>query len=367
MATQREYQRSGVDYDVLDKVKREAISLAAATAAFPSAAGALEFSDSRGCSAYVTRIGDITIATVLETLGTKSLLADQFLDLTGVSRYADIAQDAVAAIVNDIISVGALPLVVNAYYSTGDAAWYSDERKSLELLRGWRDACEKAGAAWGGGESPALPGLVAPDAIELAGSAVGLVPAGREPVLGRDISAGDTILILHSSGLHTNGASLARRVAANQERGLNATLPSGRSFGDALLDPTALYVSFVRDLLASPVVPRFMNAITGHGFLKIMRTPLDVRYVITALPPVPEVLQFMVDDREMSAAEAYSTLNMGAGYVVVVPPEGIDEAMRIAAATGHDALVAGYVEPGPRSLVIPELDLSYGGEDMRLR
>jgi phosphoribosylformylglycinamidine cyclo-ligase len=367
MATQNEYQRSGVDYDVLDKVKREAISLAAATSAFPAISGAVEVSDSRGCSAYVAKIGDVTIATVLETLGTKSLLADQFLDLTGVSRYADIAQDTVGAIVNDIISVGALPLVVNAYYSTGDAAWYGDERKSMELLRGWRDACQKAGAAWGGGESPALPGLVASTAIELAGSAVGLVPTGREPVLGRGISVGDTIILLHSSGLHANGASLARRVAANQPNGLNETLPSGRSFGDALLDPTLLYVSFVRELLASSVVPKFMNAITGHGFLKIMRSPIDVRYVITALPPVPEVLQFMVDDRKMAPAEAYSTLNMGAGYVLVIPSENADEVLRIADATGHSALIAGHIDAGPRSLLIPELNLTYSAEDLQLQ
>jgi phosphoribosylformylglycinamidine cyclo-ligase len=366
MAVQREYQLSGVDYEVLDRVKREAIAAAASTSSLAALSGAVEFPDSRGCSAYVFKIGDLTLATVVEGLGTKAVLADQFLELTGISRYADIAQDAVAAIINDVISVGAVPVVVNAYYSTGDAAWYGDERKSLELLRGWKDACVDAGAVWGGGESPALPGVVSPTAIELAGSALGVVPSGREPVLGRDVAEGDRIILLASSGLHANGASLARLVAAAQADGLASTLPSGRMFGDALLDPTVLYASFVRSLLETSVKPKFMNAITGHGFLKIMRTPVPARYVITELPPVPEVLQFIVDDRGMSPTEAYSTLNMGAGFVVVVSPEDVEATLSVAHAQNVDAIVAGHVENGPRSLVITPLDVSYADEAMQL-
>jgi phosphoribosylformylglycinamidine cyclo-ligase len=366
MAVQREYQQSGVDYAVLDRVKREAISLAAATSPLTALTGATEYPDSRGCSAYVMKVGDVTLATVVEGLGTKSIVADQYLEMTGVSRYADIAQDAVAAIINDVITVGAVPIVVTAYFATGDANWYSDERKSLELLRGWKEACEKAGVVWGGGESPALPGVVCADSIELAGSALGVVPAGREPILGRDVSVGDVIVLLRSSGLHANGASLARRVAASQPDGLAAAMPSGRTFGEALLDPTILYASFVRALLETSVRPTFMNAITGHGFLKIMRTPLAARYTITKLPPVPEVLQFIVDDRKMSPSEAYSTLNMGAGFVVVVPPGDVDATVDVAQATGQEAIVAGHVDGGPRSLAIPELDLFYADDAMRL-
>jgi phosphoribosylformylglycinamidine cyclo-ligase len=366
MVSNQEYRRSGVDYEVLDRVKREAIAQAASTSALAALSGATEFSDSRGCSAYVIKIGDVTLATVVEGLGTKSIIADQYLELTGISRYADIAQDSVAAIVNDVISVGALPIAVTAYFATGNASWYADERKALELLRGWREACEKVGAVWGGGESPALPGVVVPTTIELAGSALGVVPANREPVLGRKVAVGDAIVLLRSSGLHANGASLARLVASHQAGGLGTKLPSGRSFGDALLDPTLLYAPFVRALLDSSVVPKFMNAITGHGFLKIMRTPLAARYVITELPPVPEVLQFIVDDRKMSPTEAYSTLNMGAGYVVVSSSEDAGEVVRIAEATGYSAIIAGHVEAGPRSLAIPQLEVSFADEDMQL-
>ena len=367
MARHDEYRRSGVDYDVLDDVKREAIALAAATAPLLAASSGAEVSESRGSSAYVFEVNGTTLALVVEGLGTKSIIASDYLEATGVSRFADIAQDAVAAIVNDVISVGANPLVVTAYFATGDAAWYGQRDRSLDLLNGWRKACEQAGAVWGGGESPALPGIVNPGAIELAGSALGLVPPGRAPVLGTDIAAGDKILLLPSSGLHANGASLARRVAAQLPMRLLTELRSGRHLGDALLDPTRIYASFVRELLASPVVPKFLNGITGHGFLKIMRAEMAARYEITVLPPVPEVLQYLVDQLEMSAAEAYSTLNMGAGYVAIVSPEDADEALRVARKTGHNALLAGDVVEGDRALAIPSLGIEYRDDDFQLR
>ena len=149
MARQDEYRRSGVDYDVLDEVKREAIALASATAPLLAAVGCR---DPRIPRIICLRIRGKrnTLALVVEGLGTKSIIASDYLDATGVSRFADIAQDAVAAIVNDVISVGANPLVVTAYFATGDAAWYGKRERSLDLLNGWRKACEEAGAVWGG-------------------------------------------------------------------------------------------------------------------------------------------------------------------------------------------------------------------------
>ena len=367
MAGQHEqYARSGVDYTVLDRVKREAIGLAAATAPLLAASGATEVSASRGSSAYVFQVQGLTLAMVVEGLGTKSVLAADYLAATGINRFADIATDAVAAIVNDVVSVGAVPLVVTAYFSTGDAAWYSDEQRSMELLRGWQAACTEAGATWGGGESPALPGVVGADALELAGSSIGLVPQGRSAVLGEHVAPGDRIVLLASSGLHANGASLARRVVAEQPDGLLTKLPSGRTLGDALLDPSKLYASFVRELLATDVTPTFLNGVTGHGFLKIMRAPATVRYVIHQLPEVPEVLTFLADAVGMSPAESYSTLNMGAGYVAIVPADQVTETLRVARATGHVAIDAGEVVAGPRSLTIPGLGIEYASEDLQL-
>src|SRR6266699_2807401 len=118
MARQDEYRRSGVDYEVLDEVKREAIGLASATAPLLALSGGVEVAESRGSSAYVFELNGSTLALVVEGLGTKSIIASEYMEVSGISRFADIARDAVAAIVNDVISVGANPVVVTAYFAT---------------------------------------------------------------------------------------------------------------------------------------------------------------------------------------------------------------------------------------------------------
>ena len=367
MVRQDEYRQSGVDYQVLDVIKREATALAAATGAMLGQSGGREITESRGSTAYVFELNGALLAMVIEGLGTKSVIAADYQAATGTSRFADVARDAVAAIINDVISVGANPLVVTAYFATGDAAWYNDRDRAMDLLNGWQAACEEAGATWGSGESPALPGIVMPDAIEIGGSALGLVPPGRRPVFGTDIAPGDKIVLLPSSGLHANGASLARRAASRLLSGLLTELPGGRHFGDALLDPSLIYAPFTRQLLGSSVVPVFLNPITGHGLLKVMRAEANLRYEITTLPHVPEVLECIVEALDMPLLEAYSTLNMGAGYVVIVRPADVDETIRIARATGHEAFVAGQVAAGNRALAIEPLGLEYGNDDLRVR
>ena len=361
-----QYQASGVDYSVLDRVKHDAVARAAATGHLLESHGGREIVGSRGSSAYVFELGGLTLALVVEGLGTKALIAEEWLQTTGQSRFRDIAIDAVAAIVNDVISVGANPVVITAYFATGNAEWYGDERRSGELLAGWQAACEESGATWGGGESPALPGLVQADQIELAGSAIGLVPSDRHPVLGDGIQPGDRIVALRSCGLQTNGASLARRIAARLPEGLLTKLPSGRAFGDALLDPSVLYARFVRALLASPVEPSFLNAITGHGLMKLMRSGVDMHYVIEQVPPVPEVLRFLADQAQLDAAAAYATLNMGIGYVAIVRPGDVQKTLEAASRSGYEALDAGLVESGDRRVSVPSLAIEYSSRDFSL-
>ncbi|WP_431776632.1 AIR synthase-related protein [Streptomyces cucumeris] len=366
MAKLSNYRDSGVDYHVLDRIKREAIDRAKATSGLLGLVGAEEVPESRGASAYVFKTGGMTMAMVIEGLGTKSLIAHHVLRDGGPNRYADVAVDAVAAIVNDVVSVGAAPLVITAYFSTGDAAWYADKDRATALLSGWQRACEESGATWGGGESPALPGLVAADGLELAGSALGIVPPGRDAVLGQDVAPGDRIVLLASSGLHANGASLARRVAADLPQGYSTDLPSGRTLGEALLDPSIIYARFVRALLASEVRPKFLNGVTGHGLMKVMRAPKQVRYVLETVPEVPEVLDFLTQQTGMSTAEAYGTLNMGIGYAAVVAADDADETVRLAEAVGYQVWNAGEVVTGDRSLSVPHLGIEFADGDLRL-
>src|SRR6478752_1929975 len=179
-----DYRDAGVDYDALDAGKRSAIAKALSTSSLLQARGARAMDPSRGEPAFVFELDGRAFAFVVEGLGTKSLIARHVLERQGVDRFADVAYDTVAAILNDLCCVGALPLVVNAYFATGASEWYANAARSEALLEGWRRACADAGCAWGGGESPSLPGLLDPREIELAGAAVGVLPEGRAPILG---------------------------------------------------------------------------------------------------------------------------------------------------------------------------------------
>jgi phosphoribosylformylglycinamidine cyclo-ligase len=134
------YRAAGVDYSVLDRVKAQAIERARATSHLLALAGGREYERSRGASAYVFALGTTKLAMVVEGLGTKALIAEQYRRATGENRFADIATDAVASIVNDVISVGARPVAVNAYFATGSADWYGDEERATALLEGWQRA-----------------------------------------------------------------------------------------------------------------------------------------------------------------------------------------------------------------------------------
>ncbi len=364
------YRAAGVDYEALDAGKRNALTEALATSGLLAASGGRAVDESRGEPAFVFEAGGQTLAFVVEGLGTKSIIARQVEEQLGVSAFDNVAYDTVAAIVNDLCCVGAVPLVVNAYFATGSSDWYADEGRNEGLVRGWREACVDAGATWGGGESPSLPGLVATEDIELAGSAVGVVPPGHRPILGADLAAGDEIVIVASNGLHANGSSLARRVADTLEDGYRTPLPSGRTFGEALLDRTPMYAALVRALLAreaeDEVEVHYLSHITGHGLLKLMRPRRELTYTVARLPEVPEVLEFLVARTDMSPAAAYSTFNMGCGFAVYCARGSGDEVVRIASGLGLAATVAGAVEEGPRRVVLDPIGVVFESGDLDL-
>jgi phosphoribosylformylglycinamidine cyclo-ligase len=360
------YRDAGVDYDALDAAKRMAIAQAMSTSALLSAHGARALEASRGEPAFAFELGDRTFAFVVEGLGTKSIVARRVFEELGVDRFGDVAYDAVAAIVNDLSCLGALPLVVNAYFATGSSEWYVARARAASLMEGWRRACADAGAAWGGGESPSLPGLVDEREIELAGAAVGAVPVGREPILGQRLAAGDEIVLVASTGLHANGASLARLIAGRLPEGYATILPSGSTFGEALLQPSAMYVGLIRSLLERDVRLTYISHITGHGLLKLMRRPEPLRYRIWKLPPVPEALDFLVAEAGLGAKAAYATFNMGAGLALYCAAGAGEQIVELAAQAGLRAWIAGAVEEGPREVLIEPLDLRFAGDELDL-
>jgi phosphoribosylformylglycinamidine cyclo-ligase len=359
-----DYKAAGVDYDALDAAKRVAIAKALATSPLLGARGGHALDASRGEPAFAFELDGRTFAFVVEGLGTKSVIARQVLERHGIDRFAEVAYDTVAAILGDLCCVGALPLVVGAYFATGASEWYAQRERAASLLDGWQRACVDAGCAWGGGESPSLAGLVHESEVELAGAAVGAVPAGRSAILGERLKAGEEIVLVASSGMHANGASLARLLAERLPEGYATELPSGRSFGEALLDPSAMYVALVQRLLDADLPVSYLSHITGHGLLKLMRRPQALSYRIAELPPVPEVLAFMVEQAGLDPRAAYSTFNMGSGYAVYCAPGAGSQVVEIARDLGLQALVAGAVEQGPRRVILEPVGVEYAGEQL---
>ena len=362
------YDQAGVDYDKIDPLKVAAQRAAASTASQLARHGFAEVKASRGESAYVVDVGPFYLASIVECLGSKALVADEMAGLTGKSYYAGIAQDTIAMAVNDLITVGATPLVVQAYWAAGGSDWFGDAERSLALVEGWKRACEICGVAWGGGETPALAGIVEGGRIDLAASCTGIVNPKRRLSVGDALADGDAIVLLASSGIHANGVSLARKVAERLPQGwLTPIDDQGTRYGDALLVPTTLYSPVTEALWQAGVIPHYSANITGHGWRKLLRHPAKLTYRMTQVPTVPRVLGFIADHAGHGAQEAYSTLNMGAGFALFVAASDAQLCVDVARAKGIEACIAGRVEAGPKQLLIEPLSLRFGDEALQLR
>jgi len=365
------YAQAGVNYDLIDPLKVSAQRAAAATAGHLAGHGFSEVAASRGESAYVVDVGPFYIASIVECLGSKALVADEMAALTGRSWYAGIAQDTIAMAVNDLITVGATPLVVQAYWAAGGSDWFADGARAQALVAGWKAACDTCGVAWGGGETPALAGIVEGGRIDLAASCTGLINPKQRLSVGDKLAVGDAIVLLDSSGIHANGLSLARKLVERLPQGwLTEVDPSGHpglGYGEALLAPTVLYSPVTEALWAAGIVPHYSANITGHGWRKLLRHPAIFTYRIHTVPPVPPVLRFIQQQAQQDDLEAYSTLNMGAGFALFVAPGDAERTVAIAQGLGIGARVAGQVEAGPKQLLIEPLGLHFGDDALQLR
>ncbi len=366
-STTLSYEQAGVDYELIDPLKVAAQRAAASTAGQLAQHGFSEVAASRGESAYVVDVGPFYLASIVECLGSKALVADEMFALTGRSYYASIAQDTIAMAINDLITVGATPLVVQAYWAAGGSEWFADSLRAKALVDGWKAACEHCGVAWGGGETPALAGIVADGRIDLAASCTGLVNPKHRLSLGERLSPGDAIVLLASSGIHANGLSLARKLVERLPGGYLTPVAEGLNYGEALLAPTTLYSPVTEALFKAGITPHYCANITGHGWRKLLRHPATLTYRIRQVPTVPAVLGFIQRHAAQDDHEAYGTLNMGAGFAIFVSADDAERTADIARSLGIEAWIAGNVEAGPKQLLIEPLDVRYGEDALQLR
>jgi phosphoribosylformylglycinamidine cyclo-ligase len=292
------------------------------------------------------------IALCTDGVGTKVIVAQM------VGRFDTIGIDCVAMNVNDIVCVGAEPLALVDYLAVERA----DATLMREIATGLKAGAERAGVEIPGGEVAEMPEVIeghpSPLGFDLAAACVGTVPLDRV-VDGASIAPGDAVIGLPSSGIHSNGLTLARE--ALLERGGHslddAPAPLGRTIADELLEPTEIYVPAVLDLLRSEVRVSGLAHITGDGWLNLLRLNEGVGYRLDEPLPSQPIFGLIQEAGGIGEAEMHQAFNMGTGFCCIVAPENAGAALAVLQRHYPAARPVGEVTPEPSCVRLPGLGL----------
>jgi phosphoribosylformylglycinamidine cyclo-ligase len=331
------YREAGVDIDAGDDLVERIKPLARATRIKEVLGDVGGFA---GLCAVPSDVAEPVLVSGTDGVGTKLKVAF----LAGV--HDTIGFDLVGMCVNDVITCGARPLFFLDYFATSKL----DVGVAESVVRGIAEACKEVGCALLGGETAELPGMYQPGEYDLAGFAVGVVSRPKI-VDGKSVKKGDVAIGLPSSGLHSNGYTLARRVLLEKMSLALSDTPAelgGLTVGKALLSPTRLYARQMLALVAAPKVDvRAMSHITGGGLPgnlpRVLPDGLGVR--ITSPWKRPAIFDLIANGGPVAESELRRTFNCGIGYVFVVPPSDADEAHAVLRALGELPHVIGEVVP----------------------
>ncbi|MHB1513805.1 MULTISPECIES: phosphoribosylformylglycinamidine cyclo-ligase [Acidiferrobacter] len=328
------YRAAGVDIEAGDALVEALKPIAAKTTRPGVLAGLGGFG---ALFSLAGRYRDPILVSGTDGVGTKLLLA------IALDRHDDIGIDLVAMCANDIVVQGAEPLFFLDYFASGRL----DTRKAERIIAGIGRGCELAGAALIGGETAEMPGVYRDQDYDLAGFCVGAVE--RERLIdGSRVQAGDAIIGLPSSGLHSNGYSLARSVIARRQSDLTVAL-EGRTLADILLTPTRIYVKSLLALHATIDV-HAMAHITGGGLPgNVPRViPDGLRAVIDRSSwQWPAIFRWLQEGGGIAEEEMYRTFNCGVGMVVVIGAKDIQAAQALLRDLGEEPFVIGRIDAGP--------------------
>ena len=280
-------------------------------------------------------------------VGTKLRLAQL------LGKHDTIGIDCVAMCVNDIICCGAKPLFFLDYIAIGK----NRAEKVASIVSGVAEGCVQSGCALIGGETAEHPGVMAPEDYDIAGFAVGVVDKAKI-IDGSRVREGDALIGLTSSGIHSNGFSLVRKVFDIEHADLNAPMEEleGKSLGQVLLAPTKIYVKALQALLEGGIDLHGASHITGGGFFenvpRMLPKGLGARIVPNAIPKQP-IFDLIQKRGEVSDHDMYNTFNMGLGMVLAVPLEQTEKAWELLAAAGEpDAVCVGCVSKDPGGVAL---------------
>ncbi|MCD8015827.1 MAG: phosphoribosylformylglycinamidine cyclo-ligase [Lachnospiraceae bacterium] len=286
-----------------------------------------------------------TLVSGTDGVGTKLKLA--FL----LDKHDTIGIDCVAMCVNDIACAGGEPLFFLDYIACGK----NIPEKIAEIVSGVAEGCAQAGAALIGGETAEHPGLMPEEEYDLAGFAVGLVDE-KDLITGADLKAGDVILGIASSGVHSNGFSLVRKVFPMEKAALETYYEElGGTLGETLLTPTRIYVKALRSVKEAGVRVKACSHITGGGFYENIprMLPEGMRAMIRKDSyPVPAIFDLLAKKGEIEEQMMYNTYNMGIGMAVAVDPADVEKAKAAIASSGETVYEIGVIEAGKKGVTL---------------
>jgi phosphoribosylformylglycinamidine cyclo-ligase len=349
------YAGAGVDVEAGDKAV-ELIKSAVSRAQRPEVLGALGGFAGMFDASALARMTRPVLATSTDGVGTKVAIA-QALD-----RHDTIGFDLVGMVVDDLVVCGAEPLYLTDYIATGKVV----PEQIASLVGGIAAACERAGAALIGGETAEHPGLLEPGAYDVAGAATGVVE--HADILGAHrVEPGDAIVALGSSGLHSNGYSLVRAVLASVGWTLDRQVEElGRTVGEELLEPTRVYARDLLELVRLPGLDvHALSHVTGGGLAANLARVLPRGALATldrsTWTPAP-VFTLVQDLGRVPTSDLERTLNMGVGFVALLPAEQADVAVRAIEARGIPAWVVGAVQDRSTADLDGEAELTRGAK-----
>jgi phosphoribosylformylglycinamidine cyclo-ligase len=287
-------------------------------------------------------------------VGTKLKLA-QSLD-----RHDTVGIDLVAMCVNDVLTSGAEPLYFLDYLATGQL----NSHQLTQVVAGIAEGCRQAGCALLGGETAEMPGFYAPGEYDLAGFCVGIVEKSQL-LDGSQVQVGDVAIGLASSGVHSNGFSLVRKIVSTRgfDWGDRPSLLNDRALGEVLLTPTQIYVKPILEILRGGLKVRGMAHITGGGLPENLPRCLGKNQSIQIDPncwDIPAVFNWIASEGQVSTTDMFNTFNMGIGFVVLVPPEQVDRAIEAFQSQNIPAWAIGEVIPGTGNLAGLAANVSTG-------
>ena len=286
-----------------------------------------------------------TLVSGTDGVGTKLKLA--FI----MDKHNTVGIDCVAMCVNDIACAGGEPLFFLDYIACGK----NYPEKIADIVSGVAEGCVQSDAALIGGETAEMPGFYPEDEYDLAGFAVGVVDE-KDLITGKDLKAGDVLIGIASSGVHSNGFSLVRKVFHMDKETLNTYHEElGTTLGEALIAPTKIYVKALRSVKEAGVVIKGCSHITGGGFYENVprMLPEGVRAVIRKDSyEVPAIFRMLAREGQIEEKMMYNTYNMGIGMVVAVDAANADKAMEAIKAAGETPYVIGQIEDGEKGVTL---------------